>query len=155
MPWVDCVVEGDVSLMHVDRTQDEEAIFKASRLEEPLHFKTMSTRIVAGQNIKDYPKVPPDWYRNKDEQTHVLKADWRYVDVKLKNEKVRQMKMRSKLGEKEGNEYSKLVDDFSDIFVLSYDELKKIPRKMIEHHIHSIPGARPIRQKKRRMNLQL
>jgi hypothetical protein len=155
IPWVDSVDEGDVSLVHVDGTQDEEVILEASRLEEPLHFKTTSTGIMAGQDIKDYPKVPPDWYRNKAEQTHVSEADWRYVDVKMKNGKVRQMKMGSKLGEKEIKEYSELVDEFSDTFAWSYDELKGIPREMVEHRIPLIPGARPIRQKERRMNPQL
>jgi hypothetical protein len=44
--------------------------------------------------------VPPDWYNNNDEQTHVSEADWRYVDMKMKNGKVRQMKMGSKLEKK-------------------------------------------------------
>jgi hypothetical protein len=59
-PWVDSVDEGDVSLVHVDGTQDEKAIIEASRLKERLHFTTTSTEIVADQDIKDYPKVPPD-----------------------------------------------------------------------------------------------
>ena len=124
-------------------------------LEEPLHFKTTLTRIVVGQDVKDYPKVPADWYRNKYEQTHVTEADWKYVDVTTKNEKVRQMKMGSKLGEKEIKKYSDLVDEFSDIFAWSYDELRGIPREMVEYRIPLILGVRPIRQKKRRMNPQL
>lgn len=39
--------ENDVSLVHVDRTQDEEAIVKAASLEEPLHFKTDTAAHVA------------------------------------------------------------------------------------------------------------
>jgi hypothetical protein len=66
-------------------------------LEKPLLFKTTYTGIVAGQDVKDYSNVPPDWYRNKDEQTHVSEADWKYVNVKTKNWKVRQIKMESKL----------------------------------------------------------
>ena len=73
--WVDSVEESDVSLVQVDGTQDEEAIVEAARLEEPLHFKSKSTGIVVGQDVKDYPKVPADWYRNKDEQAHVTEAD--------------------------------------------------------------------------------
>jgi hypothetical protein len=38
------------------------------------------------------------------------------VDVKLKNSKVRQMMVGSKLGEKEVRKYSNLVDEFSDTF---------------------------------------
>ena len=98
-PWVDSVEESDVSLIHVDGTQHKEAIVEAARLEEPLHFKTMSTIIVVGQDVKNYPKVHADWYRNKDERTHVSEADWKYVDVMTKNGKVRQMKMGCKLGE--------------------------------------------------------
>ena len=147
--------ESDVSLVHVDGTQDEEAIVEAARLEEPLHFKTTSTGIMVGQDVKDYPKVPPDWYRNKNEQTHVSEADRKYVDVTTRNGKVRQMKVGSKLEEKEIKEYNELVDEFSDTFVWSYDELKGIPREMVEHRIPLIPGARPIRQNERRMNPQL
>ena len=33
----------NVSLVHVDGAQDEEAILELSKLEEPLHFKTTST----------------------------------------------------------------------------------------------------------------
>ena len=57
---------------------------KAEKLEEPLHFKTMSTGIVVGQDVKDYPKIPTDWYRNKDEQVHVTEADWNYVDFPIR-----------------------------------------------------------------------
>ena len=148
--------ENDVSLVHVDGIHDEEAIVEAARLEEPLHFKTTSTGIIVAQDVKDYSKVPPDWYRNKDEQTHVLKADWKYIDVTTRNGKVRQMNMGFKLEENEINECSELVNEFNDIFSWSYDEFKVIPREMVEHRIPLIPDARPIRQKKRRMQqLQL
>ena len=82
-----------MSLVHVDATQDEEAIVKAARLEEPVHFKTTPTGGMVGQDVKDHPKLPPDWYRNKDEQVHVSEADWKYVDVTTKNRKVRKIKM--------------------------------------------------------------
>jgi hypothetical protein len=110
---------------------------------------------VACQDIKDYPKVPSDWYKNKDGQTHVSEVNWRYVDVKTKNKMVRQMKMGSKLGEKEIKEYNDLVDEFSDTFAWSYDELRGILREMVKYLIIFIPGARPIRQNERKMNSQL
>ena len=72
-------------------------------------------------------------------------VDWKYVDVKMKNEKVRHTKIGSKLGGEEIKEYGNLVDEFSDTFTWSYDELKGIPREMVEHRIPLIPGARPIR----------
>ena len=74
-PWVDSVEKSDVNLVHVDGTQDEEAIMEAEKLEEPLHFKTTSTEIVVGRDVKDYPHVPADWYKNKDEQIHVTEAN--------------------------------------------------------------------------------
>ena len=77
------------------------------------------------------------------------------MDVKMKDGKVRQMKMGSKLRNKEISEYSELIDEFRDTFAWLYDELKNIPRGMVEHHIPLIPGSRPIRQKERRMNSQL
>ena len=63
--------------------------------------------------------------------------------------KIRQIKMGSNLDEEEVKEYSDLVEEFSDTFVWSYDELKGIPREMVEHRIPLIPGARPIRQTER------
>ena len=150
-PWVDNMEESDVSLVRVDGTQDEDAIMEMERLEESLYFKTTSTGIVVGQDVKDYSNVPADWYRNKDEQVHVTEGDWKYVDVTIKNGKMRQMKMGCQLGE----EYSDLVDEFSDTFAWSYNELKSISREMVEHHIPLIPGARPIRQNERMMNPRL
>ena len=38
---------------------------------ESLHFKITSTGNIVGQVVKDYPKVPSDWYRNTTEQTCV------------------------------------------------------------------------------------
>ena len=151
-PWIDDVEVSDVSLVHVDGTQDEEAMLKLSKLETPLHFKTTSTGIIVGHDVKDCPNVPNDWYRNTEEQTRVVEENWKYVDVKMKNNKVRQMKMGSKLEEKEIKVYSDLIDEFSDTFAWSYDELKGIPRMMVEHRIPLVPGSKPVRQKERRMN---
>ena len=154
-PWVKEVGKVEVGAVHVDGTQEEEVIIEMDKLEEPLHFKTTSTGIMVGHDVKDYPKVPPNWYRSTEEQTHVTEGDWKYVDVTLKSGKVRQMKMGSKLGEAEIKEYNELIDKFSDTFAWSFDELKGIPREMVEHRIPLIPGAKPVRQKKRRMNPQL
>ena len=70
----------------------------------------------------------------------MVEEDWKYVDVKMKNGKVRQMNMGSKLKEKEIKEYSDLIDEFNDTFAWSYDELKGIPREMVEHRIPLVPG---------------
>ena len=62
------------------------------------------------------------------------------------------MKMGFKLEEKEIKEYNDLIDEFSDTFAWSYNELKGIPRKMVEHRIPLVLGSKPVRQKERRMN---
>ena len=62
--WIGDVELSDVSLVYVDGSQDEKAMLKLSKLETPLHFKTISTGIIAGHDIKDYLNVPNDWYRN-------------------------------------------------------------------------------------------
>ena len=144
--------ESGVNLVHVDGTQGEEAMLDLSKLEEPLHFKTTSMGIVVGHDIRDYPYVPPDWYRNTEEQPHMSEGDWKYVAVKMKNGKVRQMKMGSKSEEKKNREYRELVDELSDIFAWSYHELKGICREMVEHCIPLIPAAKLVKQKERRMN---
>ena len=85
----------------------------------------------------------------------MVEEDWKYVDVKMNNGKVRQMKMGFKLEEKEIKEYSDLIDEFSDTFAWSYDEVKGIPREMLEHRIPLVLGSKPVRQKERRMNPRL
>ncbi|BFI32702.1 hypothetical protein MPTK2_3g07970 [Marchantia polymorpha subsp. ruderalis] len=154
-PWIEDLEDHQVTIVHVDGTQGDDVTLKASHLEEPLHFKTTSSGIIAGQDVKDYPKVPLDWYRNTDEQTHVTEKDWKYVDVTMRTGNIRKIKMGSQLEDDEIREYGKLVDEFSDTFAWSYDELKGIPREMVEHSIPLIPGSRPVRQKERRMNPQL
>lgn len=47
------------------------------------------------------------------------------------------------------------MDEFSDTFACSYDELKENSREIVEYRIHFIPGIRPIRQKERIMDPQL
>lgn len=152
---IDGIEELDVSLVHVDGTQDEEVMLELAKLEKPLYFKITSNGFVVGHDVKDYPKVPPDLYRNMEEHTHVLEADWKYVDVWMRSGKLKQMKMGSKLEEKKIRKYGELVDEFSDTFVWSYDEIKGIPREMVDHRIPLIPSSRPIRQKERKMNPQL
>ena len=68
-PWVEEVGKVEVGAVHVDGTQKEEAIMEMDKLEEPLHFKTTSTSIMVGHDVKDYPKVPSYWYRNTAKQT--------------------------------------------------------------------------------------
>ena len=154
-PWLDDIELSDVSLVHVDGTQDEKAMLKLSKLKPVLHFKTTSTSIIGGYDVKDYPNVPNDWYRDTEEQTRVVEEDWKFVDVKMKDGKVRPMKMGSKFDEREIKEYSDLIYEFSDTFVWLYDELKGIPREMVEHRIPLVPGSKPVRQKERRMNPRL
>ena len=132
-PWKNEVGEVEIGVVHMDGTQEEEAILELEKLEEPLDFKTTSTGILVAHDVKDYPKVPPDWYRNIEEKTHVTEGDWKYVDVKLKSCKVKQMKMGSKLGYEEIRKYSDRIDKFGDTFVWSYDKLKGIPREMVNH----------------------
>ena len=69
-----------MNLVHVDGTQDKEAMLELSKLEEPLHFQTHSTEFIVGHDVKDYPNVPPDWYRNTEDQTSKS-----VLFIKLKN----------------------------------------------------------------------
>lgn len=85
----------------------------------------------------------------------MAEEDWKYVKVSIRGGELKQMKMGSKLGDYEIQKYGELVDEFSDTFAWSYDELKGVPREMVEHRISLVPGAKPIRQKERRMNPQL
>ena len=41
--WIDVIEEGEINVVHVDGTQDEEAIINTSKLAEPLHFVTKNS----------------------------------------------------------------------------------------------------------------
>ena len=109
-PWVDEVTEGEVLTMHVDGTQEVEILPDKSFAENPLHFKTTSTGIIVGEDVKDYPNVPADWYRNTTKQSHVDKEDWNHVEIKTKTGEMRQMRMGVQLLEEEVKAYKKMID---------------------------------------------
>lgn len=50
--------------------------------------------------------------------------------------------------EEEVKAYKKLIEEFSDVFVWLYEDLKGIFPHLVEHQIPLIPSARPIHQKK-------
>ena len=74
-PWVDDVTEVDAFAVEVDGRLEIEVLTDKSLLEKPLHFKTTATGITVGEDVKDYQHVPPDWYRNTIEQSHVSDND--------------------------------------------------------------------------------
>lgn len=116
--------------MHMDGTQEAEILLDALWLENPLHFKTTSTSITVGEDVKDYPHIPADWYRNTHEQTHVAQADWKQVEVKTGE--VRQMRMGAQLSNEEVESYKELIGEFSDVFSWSYHDLKGISPEVVE-----------------------
>ena len=83
-PWVDSVDGSEINTIHVDSTQDDIAILEASTLEEQLQFKTTSTGIIVGQDVKNYSNVSADWYESDDDQTHSSKEETNYFDSPLK-----------------------------------------------------------------------
>lgn len=154
-PWVDELEQRDVVAVEVDGTQKMEVLPEGAFLENPLQIKTTSTRIMVGEDVKDYPHVPVDWYRHTMEQAHIAESNWKVVEIQTGNSKVRQMRMGNRVDEKEMRAHVGLVEEFSDIFAWLYKSMKYIASKLVQHQIPLIPGAKPIRQKEWRMNTQL
>ena len=149
------MMETGALAVQVDDTLKIEVLPNKSLLDNPLHFKTTSTWITVGEDVKDYPYIPPDWYRNTTDQLHVSDSYWKHMEVTTKTGKVRKMKVGVQMLEPEIEAYRKLVEEFSDVFAWSYEELKDISRDMVEHLIPFISGTRPVRQNERRMNPRL
>ena len=57
---MDEVTEEEVLVVHVDCTQEVEILPDKSFLKNPLHFETISTGIIVGEDVKDYPHIPAD-----------------------------------------------------------------------------------------------
>ena len=89
--------------------------------------------------MKDYPHVSPDLYRNTAKQSHVFESDWKHMEVAIKTGEVRKMMIGVQMLEEEVEVYRKLIEEFSDVFVWSYEKLKGILRNMVEHQIPRIP----------------
>lgn len=152
-PLVDNVAKKNVFTVQVDGTQKLKAFLENIPLGNSLHFKT--TPITVGEDVKYYPHVPVDWYRCPIEQTHMAESDWKYVEIKTKDGENRQVRIGSHLSEDEIQTYSKLLEEYIDVFAWSYKELKGIPPEVVKHRIPLILGVKHIRQKERRMNPQV
>ena len=87
------MAEVDAFAVEVDGTLEIEVLPDKSLLEKPLHFKTTSTGITVGEDVKDYPYVPPNWYWNTTEQSHVSDNDWKHMEVKTRTVEVRKMRV--------------------------------------------------------------
>ena len=85
------MAETDAFTVEVDGTLEIEVIMDKSLLDNPLHFKTISTCITVGEEVKDYSHVPPDWYRNTTEQSHVSDGDLKHMEVTTKTGEVKKM----------------------------------------------------------------
>jgi hypothetical protein len=57
--------------------------------------------------------------------------------------------------EEEVKAYKEMIEEFIDVFVWSYENLKDISADLMKHWVPLISDARSIRQKERRMNPQL
>ena len=149
------MMETGALAVHVDDTLKIEVLPDKSLLDNPLHFKTKFTWITVGEDVKDYPYVPPDWYRNTTEQSHVSDSYWKHMEVTTKTDEVKKIKVGVQMLEPEIKAYRTLVEEFNDVFAWSYEELKGISRDMVEHLIPLIFGMRPVRHNERRMNPRL
>lgn len=138
-----------MQLSNVDTILDEEALIS------PLHFRTTSTGIQAGEDLPIYPPIPKDWYKGPTEQLHANLKDWQELDVSYEGEEPRLIKVGAQLTPKELESYRALVIEYRDIFAWSYSDLKGIPPGLVQHTIPLIPGATAIRQKERRMDPRL
>ena len=154
-PWIDDVREEEALAVNVDGTHDVKILLDGSLLENPLHFKIASMGIMIGKDVKDYPHVPADWYRNTTEQSHVTEAYWKHLEARTKKGEVMKMRVGSQLSQEEVRAYKELTDEFDDIFAWLYKDLKGISPDMVEHKIPPIPGGRPIRHKEKRINPRL
>lgn len=137
---MDGLEEKNVVVVRVDGTQEVEVLTDNVLLENPLHFKTTSTGITVGKDVKDYPHVPSDWYKDITKQSHVVKSDWRYVGVKTKSGEVEQMRIGVHLAEEEVRAYSGLIEKFNNVFTWSYEKLKGISPEVVKHKILLFPG---------------
>ena len=102
-----------------------------------------------GNDVKDFPHVPVVWYKNTTEQSHVDKVDWNYVEIRTKIGEMREMQMGVQLLKEEVKAYKGMIEEFSDVFAWSYEDLKGIPPELVEYRIPLIPGGRPSHQKKK------
>lgn len=149
------LVEIDARRIEVCDEEEVATMEEDTTLGGLLKFKTGSSGITAGEDVVSYPQVPADWYRDNNEQSHVVEEDWKFVTIEFEGEEPRQMRMGSQLSTLEVQAYSELVREYRDVFAWSYKDLKGIPPEIVEHRIPLLPNTIPVRQKERRMNPQL
>lgn len=113
--------------------------------ENPLHFKITSFGITIREDVEDYPRVLTNWYRGPTEQTDVAESGWKYVEIKTNDGERMQVRMGVHLSNDEVRTYSKLLEEYNDVFAWSCKDLKGIPPEVVKHRILLISSAKPIR----------
>ena len=154
---VDEITEEDVCHLQMDGTQieDLEEVLDEDQLCPPILVKKTSQGLQVGSELPIYPPVPTDWYRGPTQATHVQSQDWKLLDVSLEGEAPKNIKVGAQLTDEEVHEYKALVMEYRDVFAWSYKDLRGIPPEIALHTIPLIPGAKPVRQRERRMNPNL
>jgi hypothetical protein len=144
--------------LEVDGTQQEdwEALMEErvviDDLVPPLNFCKTSSGILAGHDVPKYPSVPNDWYHGPTHPTHVPHTDWKEMDIALSHEEPKLSKVGVDLSQEKMEDYKQLLQEFGDVIAWKYSDLKGIPHHITQHTIQLKLGAKPIRQKQRRMN---
>jgi hypothetical protein len=154
---VDDITYDDVCQITIDGTQigELEILVEEDDLLPPLHVRRTTRGLEVGTDLPIYPPVPNDWYRGPTKLEYAKPTDWKTIDVSFEEEDPKPIKIGSQLTDEEAEMYRALVMEYRDIFAWSYKDLKGIPPGVAQHTIPLIPGAKPVRQKERRMNPNL
>lgn len=81
-----------------------------------LQFKQTSSGLMAGNDVAIYLQIPDDWYRGPTEQFQVHNLDYKFMDVSLKNEDSKLIKIGIQLTEEELTNYRKFIIEYRDVF---------------------------------------
>ena len=110
-------------------------------LPPPLHFQRTLDGIQIGHDLPIYPPISNDWYHGPTKTIDVCPLDWKEINLALKDEDSKIIKIGSQLTDKEIQQYNELMLEFIDVFAWSYTNLKGMPPKIVQHTIFLVSGC--------------
>lgn len=93
--WIDNIKLKDVVEMNFDNIKVHELndLIEEGNLIPPLEFKQTFSGLMIENDVAIYLQIPNDCYRKSIEKTHFLDLDYKLMDLTLKNEDLKLIKV--------------------------------------------------------------
>ena len=132
--------------------EDFDKVIASWLMEKPVYgVKAEQSELEPSYSSRDQLETTLDPWAATPVEKHFPKDQCEELDIGLPDQP-RKILVSKHLTPDKRNTWKKFFMGFSSTFAWSYKDLKEIPREVCQHHIILEEGAKPIRQRQRRLN---